>query len=464
MNVKVNESRSLSLILILIFFLMLSCGAAWGEKTEVETLTVKTCVKTAVANHPDLKAYKGNIRIADKKMRQAESPFYPQITGYGEYDRYTYQTAALFSGSGTGTLQKDQTQRITTPTTPTTNKLKSSYSYDYYTGNVALSQRLYDFGKTNYDVRASRENLTSAQYDLLTKQLDIELSAKQAFFEAIANKKIVELKEEAVKQQTEHLDQAKAFYKQGVKAKIEVTKAEVDLSKAQIDLIKARNTYKTSVAQLSNAMGFRKFNSYDLKDDLIVSDKIVEISRAYQAAENNRPEIKKFGSDMSSYRMQKLKAQVENLPEFTAVFSYNWEGYSLPAPHYWYYGLEINFTLFDGFLAKNQAEEARENIEVLKSQKESKINDIYLEVEQSYLDLKAAIDQIDASLVSLKNARENFQLARGRYRVGLSTGIEFFDARVSLTESQSDYITSLKDYKVAEAKLQKAMGFLSTDE
>lgn len=464
MIVKVNVNRSLNLILILIFFLVLLWGTARGENNE-ETLTLKDCVKNAVVNHPDLKAYKGNIRIADKKMRQAESTFYPQITGYGEYDRYTYQAAALLSGSSTGSMERNPIRQTTTPTIPSTNnRIKSTYSYDYYTGNIALSQRLYDFGKTNYDVRASRENLTSAQYDLLTKQLDIELSAKQAFFEAIANKKIVELKEEAVKQQTEHLDQAKAFYTQGVKAKIEVTKAEVDLSKAQVDLIKARNTYKTSIAQLSNAMGFRKFKEYELKDDLIVSDKFIELSRAYQEAEKNRPELKKFGSDMSSYRMQKLKAQVENLPEFTGVFSYNWEGYELPAPHYWYYGLQINFTLFDGFLAHNQAEEARENIEVLKSQKESKINDIYLEVEQSVLDLKSAVEQIEASLVSLKNARDNFQLARGRYRVGLSTGIEFFDARVSLTESQSDYITALKDYKVAEAKLQKAMGFLSTDE
>ncbi len=464
MNVKVNGKRSLNLILILAFMVVLMWGTCRGENTDKEILTLKSCVKTAVSNHPDLKTYKGNIKIADKKMRQAESPFYPQITGYGEYDRYTYQTAALLSGSSTGSMGKDEARQTNTPTIPTTNKLKSSYSYDYYTGNIALSQRLYDFNKTNYDVRASRENLTSAQYDLLTKQLDIELSAKQAFFEAIADKKLVELKEEAVKQQTEHLNQAKAFYQQGVKAKIEVTKAEVDLSKAQVDLIKARNTYKTAMAQLSNAMGFRKFKEYELKDDLIVSNNFIEISRAYQEAERNRPELKKFGSDMSSYRMQKLKAQVENLPEFTAVFSYNWEGYTFPIPHYWYYGLQINFTLFDGFLAKNQAEEAKENIEVLKSQKDSKINDIYLEVEQSYLDLKAAVDQIEATLVSLKNARENFQLARGRYRVGLSTGIEFFDARVSLTESQSDYITALKDYKVAEAKLEKAMGYLSADE
>lgn len=464
MIVKVNGSRSLNLIPILMFLLMLMWGTARGENTNAETLTMKDCVKTAVANHPDLKTYKGNIRIADKKMRQAESAFYPQITGYGEYDRYTYQTAALLSGSSSGSMQKDSILQTTTPTIPSTNKLKSTYSYDYYTGYIGLSQRLYDFGKTNYDVRASRENLTSAQYDLLTKQLDIELSAKQAFFEAIANKKIVEVKEEAVKQQKEHLDQAKAFYKQGVKAKIEVTKAEVDYSKAEVDLIKARNTYRTSMAQLSNAMGFRKFREYELKDDLIVSNNFIEIARAYQEAEKNRPELKKFGSDMSSYRMQKLKAQVENLPEFTAIFSYNWEGYTFPLPHYWYYGLQINFTLFDGFLAKNQAEEARENIEVLKSQKESKINDIYLEVEQSYLDLKAAVDQIDATLTSLKYARENFQLARGRYRVGIGTGIEFFDARVSLTQSQSDYITALKDYKVAEAKLEKAMGYLSADE
>ena len=448
-----NRERGL---IALCFVLLILFTLGVKKLVYAETLTLKDCVNTALKNHPDIKSYRGSVKVADTKIKQAKSSSLPQVSSYGEYDRYTYQIKALLSGSSSGSMEKKSARQ----TTPSIGSLPGNYSYDYYTGTIYMTQKLYDFGKIHYGVQEARENYSSAQYDLKTKQLDIALSAKQAFYQAIAARKTMEVKEEAVKQQQEHLDQASAFYKQGVKAKIEVTKAEVDLAKARINFIKAKNTYRTSMATLCNAMGFRKSRVFKLEDGLVVENNLLKLASAYREAEKNSPELKKIDADMRSYHFQKRKAEVTNTPDISGIVSYNWEGNEFPLPHYWYWGFQINFPIFDGNLANNEAKEAVANIEVLKAQKESKINNIYLEVEQNYLDLKAAKDQIKVSEVSLKNARENFNLAKGRYRVGLSDSIEFTDARVSLTEAQSDYITALTDYQIAKAKLEKSLGYI----
>ena len=56
---------------------------------------------------------------------------------------------------------------------------------------------------------------------------------------------------------------------------------------------------------------------------------------------------------------------------------------------------------------------------------------------------------------ALRTARENLDLAEGRYQAGVGTMLEVTDARVSWIQSENDYIQSFYDYRIARYGLER---------
>ncbi|NWF56744.1 MAG: TolC family protein [Syntrophaceae bacterium] len=49
-------------------------------------------------------------------------------------------------------------------------------------------------------------------------------------------------------------------------------------------------------------------------------------------------------------------------------------------------------------------------------------------------------------------------MASGRYQVGVGSPLEITDAEVLLANAKANHIQALYNYKVAEARIEKAMG------
>ena len=76
----------------------------------------------------------------------------------------------------------------------------------------------------------------------------------------------------------------------------------------------------------------------------------------------------------------------------------------------------------------------------------------------AYLRLVELQERIKANESALNAAKENLDLANGRYQVGVGSIIEATDAQTLYTEAQTTYIRTLYDYKIAEAQLTRAIG------
>jgi outer membrane protein TolC len=83
---------------------------------------------------------------------------------------------------------------------------------------------------------------------------------------------------------------------------------------------------------------------------------------------------------------------------------------------------------------------------------------VALDVEQAYLRLMELQERIKANEAALNAAKENLDLANGRYQVGVGSIIEATDAQTLYTEAQTTYIRTLYDYKIAEAQFIRAIG------
>jgi len=114
--------------------------------------------------------------------------------------------------------------------------------------------------------------------------------------------------------------------------------------------------------------------------------------------------------------------------------------------------------IFSGFSTPAQIAQAHATLRSLGAQEENTKLNIRLEGEQAYLGLRLADEQIRVTEKAADQAQENYDLARGRYGVGVGSPLEITDAEVQLANARANYIQALYNYKIAESKIDKAMG------
>jgi outer membrane protein TolC len=131
---------------------------------------------------------------------------------------------------------------------------------------------------------------------------------------------------------------------------------------------------------------------------------------------------------------------------------------TFPLQPTWAVGLSLNIPIFDGFRTTNRVEETLHNYYNIRSQEEDRRQLIALEVEQSYLRVVEIQERIKANESAAKAAKENLDLAQGRYQVGVGSIIEVTDAETLYTDAQTTYIRTVYDYKIADAQLARSMG------
>jgi outer membrane protein len=185
---------------------------------------------------------------------------------------------------------------------------------------------------------------------------------------------------------------------------------------------------------------------------LTVNDEAL-VAQAYA----NRPELRSIQAQQRATTEQVSALQKQYLPSVTGTAQYNWTGREYPLQQGWLWGVTLTVPLFDDILTTGQVGEARANLRGLQAQEDNLRQQIALEVRQSFLTLRQAEESIRVSEQTSVQARENLDIAEGRYAAGVGNIIELTDAQVSLTSAQANTIQALATYKTAVAQLEQAI-------
>jgi len=438
-----------------IFITLIVCMACFlpvrGGAEEIiqkgELLSLQRCIEIALMKNPTITAAKGTMGVNESLVGQAKSNYYPQINWTGGYSRISSVSGRSFTGSQGST-------------TISTGSLETSTSaFDQWTTSFTLSQNIYDFGRTSTQVQIQKLNYDSSKSSLENVEEQVIQSIKQTFYAVVQAKYNRIAVEDTVKQTQQHLEQAKGFYEVGTKPKFDVIKAEVDVSTAKLNLIKAENDYRIAVVNLNNAMGVPGAPEYTLQENLSFEKYEITFEEAMSRAYENRPDLKSAVAQSQAAEVGIDSAKTGYYPFLTGNASYNWAGGSVSElDHGYNVGAVISFPIFSGFLTKYQVQQARANLNVLKANEESTRHQVYLDVQQAYLTLRAAEEAIPTAKLGVEQAQENLDIANGRYAAGVGNPVEVTDAEVSLVNARLAYIQTLYADKVAQANLEKAMG------
>jgi outer membrane protein TolC len=399
-------------------------------------LTIEDAVRIGLDNHPRIRSASERVSSQQAVLGQQMSAYYPTISMSN-----SYRTSQSSTNGG------------------------NDHAADAFSSQAIFNLTLYNFGKREGNVQAARETVDATKQDYETTNQDTILAIKQAYYVYLGSQALVNVRKDTVRNRDLLVRQARGFYEVGTRARIDVARAEANLYTAQADLIAAENAVKIAWVTLRNAMGSPRLPEQPVAEDSPETVFSMNLAGARNVAFDSRTELKSFDAQRRASDQLIAVARRGHLPDLIFDASYGRRHVSdqnglntFPLQPTWSVQLSLNIPIFDGFRTTNRVEETLHNYYNVKAQEEDRRQQIALEVEQSYLRVVETQERIKATDSAAKAAKENLDLAQGRYQVGVGSIIEVTDAETLYTDAQTTYIRTIYDYKIADAQLARAMG------
>ena len=152
-------------------------------------------------------------------------------------------------------------------------------------------------------------------------------------------------------------------------------------------------------------------------------------------------------------------------PKLTAEGQYQIGGSTFTSNYGYNFGGYLNFPTVNGMLIRNEIKEAK----ALHSREQANAvntkNNIYYEIQQAFYSMIERKNSIPVSFLGMKQAKENYELSYGRYKVGVGNPVELKEAQVQYQNAMLQYYNSLYQFNSARAELEKFIGKnISNDE
>lgn len=396
-------------------------------------MTLDKCIELALGNNPQINAAFHDILASDSRIKQVWSNYFPQVSWQTGYTRIRQ-------------LQLS-------------DALGKNLTFNYFIlGQVTLQQMLYDFGVTQNQATIKRLDYEAYKTTLGATINDVIYQTKDAYYNllyAFENKRVAE---DTVKKFEMFYNQAKAFYEIGMNPKVDVTIAEVNLSNAKLQLIQADNAVNLAVARLNNVMGVPFIDKYNVQERLKYQPVDVTFNQSIEIARDARPELKLAELKVESANQTLKLVKKSYFPTLSIEGQLQIGGKSWTSNYGYNLGGYLNFPTVNGMLIKNEIQEARYLYDKEIANAKNTQNQIYLEIQNAYLMLEEKKNQMPVAMLGVKQAKENYELSYGRYRVGEANPTELKDAQINYQQAQLSYYNALYQYNSAKAALEKAIG------
>jgi outer membrane protein TolC len=403
-------------------------------------LSPEEAIGIALETQPLIQARLSDYMAASHRVDQALAPLLPQITGFW--------TVARTQSAMQQTRVGDPRGRLTVTTIRPAEENTSV--------RVSLSQVLFDFGKTFASTDAARRLAEQAQEDVELQRQLITLTVKESFININFARRLIRVQEQALERADLNLRSAQGFFEVGTRPKSDVARAEVDVANARVDLIRARNAERLARVALNTAMGIPVDTPTDVQDNLVFQAMTVDRAQLLSQALAQRPEYKQARLRVDEADARMRRAARDFFPDVVGGGYYG--ATRADMNEIWELSLTLSWTIFDGGNRIARLRETKASVEAEQARVRATELDIAREVEQAQLIVTESQERIGAAQTAVASAQENFRLAQGRFDAGVGTILELTDAQLFLTQAQNTETAALADYRIAVARLERAIG------
>ena len=429
---------------------------------ELRPLTLDEVLQIAEVNSPTLKAVAKQEEQAKSALRAAISSWYPTIDlSANELPRYfksyTYRNPDFVE-----------------PSTILRETSRETYGREWRVGaNLRVSWDLINPARVP-QIAAARDSFERVRHAYIIALRDLRLQTATAYFRLQESDEGVRIGQDSVRASLISLRDARARYNAGVNTKLEVLEAETQLAKDKrllTNTLTAQEFNRRNLAWLLNlpqdvtptaATPARPLGLWgsSLQESIIAAYRfreeldqlILDISIANSQANASLAAVQpvlSFINNSNTFRVEGQSSRTSYGDIDMDDYRWGLDNSTL---------LAATWRLFDGGRARAQyrrfkqaAEESEENFAAQRDR-------IRLEVEESFINLRAAIQDIESTSSEVISSRESLRLSQLRVQAGVSAQREVVDNQRDLTSAEINYAGAIREYNVSLAELRRRTG------
>ncbi len=420
------------LCLIITIFFSYHCYAEDISRT----LTLSEGLRLATDNNRLIRIASFNKSIASEDILTTRSKLLPNIQASLSQTFLANQPGAIFGPQRVFVSQKD-----------------------FLSYGINVHQTIYDFGANISRYNASKTYLDLTQLDIMRIKNLVALDFINSYFNLLETEKMVLVARKEVERFESHLKVAQSLYNEGVITKNDLLQAEVMLSDARQRLLTMKNRRSINASQMNNILARPIHADVQVVDVPTSNSEVVELEKAWDTAGRERSEIKIIDHELRIIGFQETVIKSEYYPTLFAQGGYSYTENRYQFPHdNWSLIFGIHLNVFSGGSTKAEVSKVLHEREQLLEQKRKLVDDINLEVEKNYLDLKNALEKIHVTRDSVDQAEENLRINKIRYEEGIGTSTDVVDAITLLAKAETNYYRAVYELKRSHAGLYYAMG------
>jgi outer membrane protein TolC len=338
-----------------------------------------------------------------------------------------------------------------------------------WNANLVVTQPIYAGGKYNSMARSSRLTREAALASYQALVANTLLEVRTAYSDVLLAVEQIVVQEASKKLLERELETARRSLEAGTVPKFNVLRAEVELANALPPLIRARNQERIFRNTLALLLGCDIPAESGVDIPLRTADSLkaepfeVSVGAALNAAWVHRPEIKAAQSASQLRHEEVLQTRADLLPSVSGIAGYGVQNRNFVRDldrtlDGWTVGVQANWLLFDFGQTQAKVNMARAREERARLEVEDVRRRIELEVRTAFSLFLESKEVLLSQTRVIEQAEEAVRLVTARADAGSSTQLEVLSAQTALKLSRTQYSQALRDYTVARAKLERAMG------
>ena len=411
-------------------------------------LSLPEAVERATGTAPELarlRALEAAASASVDETKAAKRPGVDLVAGYTRYSNVPDFVVPL-AGGGSQTVFLS---------IPETKSVRAESSVPLYTG-----------GRLEQERRAAEHRRDAATEEVVAGSLDVVYETTAAYWDLVTARERVRVLALSLAAYEQHLADARHREALGLAPRSEALTVQVERDGAELERVVAENDAAVAEANLARLVGLPPGNPIEPTEALEGSVPDPEgLDALVEAALGARPERRALEARRLALESQANAERGWRLPQLSAAAGFD---YADPNRRIfplqdgwedsWDVSLRASFQAYDGGRARAAATRYRAEAEATARGIEDFDRRVRLDVTARRLGVDAARRGAEVAARSEAAAAEADRIVRDRYLEGVATNTERLDAEVALHRARLDRAEALASWRVARARLDRAVG------
>jgi outer membrane protein TolC len=403
------------------------------EEVQIQTtqpITLEQAIELVQRNNQELQVARLQLERAEFALQEALAAEFPTIDAIAEFIRVESET-----GGQQGGLQELLGQFFGVDIPTSTTNVSTTFE-----SRLELNYAAYTSGRRSASIRAAEQQVRFQQLDIERLSEELRLNATRAYYDLQQADAQVEISQAAVNDAARSLRDAQLLELAGLGTRFEVLQAQVELANNNQDLTDALSQQRIARRQIAQLLSLDQQAEVSAADPIqVAGDWEISLEESIILALKNRAELEQQLVQRNINEQQRRIALASNKPQLNLFARYNiltqLNDSSGPLDSFTL-GAQLQWNFFDGGAARARARQAEADVAIAESNFASRRDQVRLQVEQAFFNLRASEENIQTASFALEQAQESLRLARLRFGAGVGTQTDVINQQTALTRAR----------------------------